>query len=79
MSTIEDPCLVAGTLVAARFFPDRPQRHASAPGVTIRRGFENHDKVRRWLKRFRIDDRDVNLVDERTFKQLMHDSMSYND
>lgn len=40
METISvDPCMVAGTVVAARF-GDR--------GTVIRRGFEDHPKVQRW-------------------------------
>ncbi len=35
-----DPCLVAGSLVAARF---------GGRGYFVRRGFETHDKVLRWL------------------------------
>jgi hypothetical protein len=61
-----DPCLVAGTLVAGRF---------EDYGVVIREGFENHDRVRRWLRKwgnppYRVEPQSV-------FEQLIHDGIEW--
>lgn len=59
-----DPCLVAGTLVAARF---------GERGYYVRRGFEGHPKVARWLTKHRNPPH--NIVTYGDFEQLERDAI----
>ena len=67
MSAIEfsaDPCLVAGSLVAAQF---------GERGYYIRREFVQHPKVGRWLRKH--GNPSYNIVTYGEFEQLERDAL----